>query len=133
MIFIELFFQKILVPISPEKRQLIISNSSSTLIKLSAFKAALCPITGFEIKYKLQQDTEWIEISNLEGRFAPSFELIELKPASWYDLIVKAFSEAGSTQIEYSFSTLTASGGKKYSFKKIENFNFNHFLYFQKH
>ena len=67
------------VPVAPEKRQLISSNSSSTLIKLSAFKAALCPITGFEIKYKLQQESEWIEITNLESRFAPSFELIELK------------------------------------------------------
>lgn len=91
---------------------MITSNSSSTLIKLGAFKAALCPITGFEIKYKLQSDIEWIEISNLEGRFAPSFELIELKPASWYNLIVSAFSEGGTTQVEYLFSTLTNSGGK---------------------
>lgn len=97
---------------APEKRQLISSNSSSTLIKLGAFKAALCPITGFEIKYKLQQEVEWIEISNLEGsRFAPSFELIELKPASWYNLLVTAYSEAGTTQAEYLFSTLTNSGG----------------------
>ena len=104
------------VPIAPEKRQLISSNSSSTLIKLGAFKAALCPITGFEIKYKLQQETEWVEISNLEGRFAPSFELIELKSASWYNLIVTAFSEAGTTQVEYLFSTLTAAGGKCFAF-----------------
>lgn len=100
------------VPVAPEKRQLISSNSSSTLIKLSAFKAALCPITGFEIKYKLQQESEWIEITNLESRFAPSFELIELKPASWYNLIVTAYSEAGTTQTEYLFSTLTAFGGE---------------------
>lgn len=101
----------------PEKRDLLLSNSTSVLIRLNMFRASMCPITGFELKYRMQSSEEWVEISKLAGgRTLGQFELIELKPASWYDLMLTAFSEAGSTQVEYSFATLTEQGGKSLNY-----------------
>lgn len=110
----------------------MLPNATSVLIRLHAFRAALCPIGGFELRYRLQASQEWLEVSKLAGlsspgspqtigpvgvsaasaqRYLGQFELIELRPASWYDLQLTAFSEAGSTQVEYSFATLTELGG----------------------
>lgn len=35
----------------------------------------------------------------------------ELQPASWYELLVTAHNEAGFTEEDYQFATLTPSGG----------------------
>lgn len=38
--------------------------------------------------------------------------LCALTPATWYTLLVAAHNEAGATETEYPFSTLTLQGGK---------------------
>jgi hypothetical protein len=99
------------VPIAPERRELLQCNSTNTLVRLNAFRAALCAINGFELRYRQQSSDEWIEISKLAGgRTLAQFELVDLRSATWYDLQVTALSEAGSTQVEYSFATLTEQG-----------------------
>lgn len=35
----------------------------------------------------------------------------ELQPSSWYELLVTAHNEAGFTEEDYQFATLTPSGG----------------------
>lgn len=40
-------------------------------------------------------------------------ELVDLIPGTWYSLLVIAHSDAGPTEKEYTFSTLTDNGGKK--------------------
>lgn len=62
--------------------------------------------------------SDWILVSNqIDGNDKYSI-LTDLKPATWYSLLVTAHSEAGPTDREYSFATLTDNGGK-----------FNQFLY----
>ncbi|GIY21939.1 hypothetical protein CEXT_664151 [Caerostris extrusa] len=40
--------------------------------------------------------------------------LSDLNPGTWYDLLMAAHNDADSTEAEYVFATLTASGGKKH-------------------
>lgn len=37
----------------------------------------------------------------------------DLLPATWYDLLMTAHSEAGSSEAQYLFATLTQTGGKE--------------------
>jgi len=38
----------------------------------------------------------------------------DLLPAQWYDLVMTGYSDAGSTEAQYRFSTLTVDGGLFY-------------------
>jgi len=38
--------------------------------------------------------------------------ITDLIPATWYDIIMVANSEAGQSKAQYIFSTLTTDGGK---------------------
>lgn len=40
-----------------------------------------------------------------------TFDVIHLDPASWYQIRIAAHNSAGSTEIEYEFSTITEHGG----------------------
>jgi hypothetical protein len=40
-----------------------------------------------------------------------NFVVLDLGPASWYNLRVTAHNNAGSTVAEYEFATLTTTGG----------------------
>ena len=40
-----------------------------------------------------------------------NFVVLDLSPASWYNLRVTAHNNAGSTVAEYEFATLTLTGG----------------------
>ena len=55
-----------------------------------------------------------------------NFVVLDLGPASWYNLLVTAHNKAGSTVAEYEFATFTTTGGNpplkhdvlfKFSFK----------------
>lgn len=67
---------------------------------------------NFALQYKLHLSNDYIMLSNNIIPEQKTIVLSDLLPASWYDVIMTAFSEAGSTEAQYQFATLTIDGGK---------------------
>jgi hypothetical protein len=67
---------------------------------------------NFIVQYKMHMTPDFIMLSN---NIIPEQKYIvvsDLLPANWYDLVMTAFSDAGSTEAQYRFSTLTIDGGE---------------------
>jgi hypothetical protein len=54
---------------------------------------------------------DWTLVSN-SVKPGGNFVVLDLSPATWYNLRVTAHNNAGSTVAEYEFATLTLTGGK---------------------
>lgn len=54
---------------------------------------------------------EWNQISN-NVKPGGNFVVLDLEPATWYNLRITAHNSAGFTVAEYEFATLTITGGK---------------------
>ncbi|XP_053207473.1 cell adhesion molecule DSCAM-like isoform X2 [Panonychus citri] len=99
------------VPAPPSTELFISTNSTTANLNLASWKSWGCPISHFEIQYKVKHlYSDWILVSNqIDGDDKYSL-LTDLKPATWYSLLVTAHSDAGPTDREYSFATLTDNG-----------------------
>ena len=97
-------------PIAPTSRELIQSNSTFVQVNLNAWRSAGCAIQYFVVQYKPRTQREFILLSNHVLPEAGNLIITDLLPAKWYTLFLTATNEAGSTEAEYSFSTLTLSG-----------------------
>ena len=80
------------------------------MVNLSAWRSSGCPIQYFVVQYKPRTQREFILLSNHVLPEAGNLIITDLLPAKWYTLFLTATNEAGSTEAEYSFSTLTTSG-----------------------
>ncbi|CAN8027508.1 unnamed protein product [Ixodes persulcatus] len=115
-------------PVAPEQQDLVTANMTAATLQLSSWKSGGCPISFFVVLYKQQAAREWTpaaarvlpEMPQHQSRRqqpqqaqlpATTLVLGDLTPATWYDLLVTAHNEAGSTEAEYVFATLTLSGG----------------------
>ena len=80
------------------------------MVNLNSWKTGGCPIQYFVVQYKPRTQREFILLSNHVLPEAGNLIITDLLPAKWYTLFLTATNEAGSTEAEYSFSTLTLSG-----------------------
>lgn len=53
---------------------------------------------------------EWNQISN-NVKPGGNFVVLDLEPATWYNVRITAHNSAGFTVAEYEFATLTVTGG----------------------
>lgn len=67
-------------------------------------------LTPFLIPHRGNQD--WTLVSN-SVKPGGNFVVLDLNPATWYNLRVTAHNNAGSTVAEYEFATLTLTGGER--------------------
>lgn len=87
-------------------------NSTFVTLRLDAWHSGGCPISYFEVKHKHLSDAEWFLVSNNVLPETGKLLLSELLPGTWYNLMISAQNDAGSTDAEYVFATLTLFGGK---------------------
>ncbi|XP_074599693.1 cell adhesion molecule Dscam1-like [Brevipalpus obovatus] len=99
------------VPLAPSMENFIKVNSTSVHLQLSSWKTMGCPISHFEIQYKPKVQPEWALFSNSISGEETFVVLNELKMATWYALSISGHTQAGTTQREYIFATLTNTGG----------------------
>lgn len=80
---------------------------------------------------------EWNQISN-NVKPGGNFVVLDLEPATWYNVRITAHNSAGFTVAEYEFATLTVTGGNfflskivvnSFHFKLYSQFSMNHFRY----
>ena len=65
----------------------------------------------FHVQYKLKNQKHWSVLSYNE-KPGGNFVVLDLNPATWYNLLITAHNNAGLSVAEYEFPTLTATGGK---------------------
>ncbi|CAL1268416.1 unnamed protein product [Larinioides sclopetarius] len=97
-------------PQAPDKSALLAINSTFVVVRLSSWNDGGCPILYFEIRYKPKLQKEWILQSSNIAPAQATVTLSDLNPGTWYDLLMAAHNDAESTEAEYVFATLTASG-----------------------
>ncbi|XP_067138856.1 cell adhesion molecule Dscam1-like [Centruroides vittatus] len=97
-------------PVAPDKKHLLYVNTTSVLVKLNAWHNGGCPISSFTIQYKQRGQREWTLVSNSILPVENNFLLPGLQPATRYNLLMSAHNEAGTTEAEFVFGTLTLTG-----------------------
>ncbi|XP_037507198.2 Down syndrome cell adhesion molecule-like protein Dscam2, partial [Rhipicephalus sanguineus] len=102
-------------PLAPDERDLLLCNVTSVTLQLGAWKSGGCPIFSFAVLCKPQSQNEWSPATAThlvpDHQQPPVLVIPDLLPATWYDLLVTAQNDAGATEAEYIFATLTLSGG----------------------
>ncbi|CAN7984994.1 unnamed protein product, partial [Ixodes hexagonus] len=97
-------------PVAPKRDALVSVNGSRLSVHLSSWSSAGCPITSFLVQYRLHDESDWVLVSNAVLPDQKVLLVDDLVPGKWYILHVMARSEAGSTEQEFTFSTLTRTG-----------------------
>lgn len=70
------------------------------------------------MEFELDRDQlEWNQISN-NVKPDNNYVVLDLEPATWYNLRITAHNSAGFTVAEYDFATLTVTGGIYTQFSK---------------
>lgn len=100
---------------NPPKRDALLSvNSTAVALHLNTWLGGACPVNFFIVQYKANTQREWILVSN---NIVPEQKILvisDLSPGTWYTVLMTAHSEAGPTEAEYVFATLTSFGGMFY-------------------
>ncbi|XP_042896900.1 cell adhesion molecule Dscam1 isoform X2 [Parasteatoda tepidariorum] len=97
-------------PITPDKDRLLTVSSTSVFVNLSSWHNGGCPITVFVIQYRASGQQEWTLVSNNIVPEQQNITITDLIPGTWYTLLITARNDAGATDSEYIFATLTLSG-----------------------
>ncbi|KAL3222312.1 hypothetical protein MRX96_028475 [Rhipicephalus microplus] len=101
----------IITPLAPEKNELLSSNSSAVQLNLRSWKDGGCPIRFITLQYKLREERGWTAVpETIDAVASDAYVLGGLHPGSWYHLLVSASNDAGSTEAQFVFATLTAGG-----------------------
>ncbi|XP_018786279.1 PREDICTED: Down syndrome cell adhesion molecule-like protein Dscam2 isoform X10 [Bactrocera latifrons] len=97
-------------PKLPEKQRFIEVSSNSVSLHFKAWKDGGCPMSHFVVENKKREHAEWNQISN-NVKPDNNYVVLDLEPATWYNLRITAHNSAGFTVAEYDFATLTVTGG----------------------
>ncbi|KAH8025854.1 hypothetical protein HPB51_012886 [Rhipicephalus microplus] len=105
-------------PLEPDPSRLFEINSTFVVLHLDAWESGGCPVSYFVVQYRPEAraaspsttSTEWTLHSNNVVPQQQLVQLADLAPGSWYTLLMSAHNDAGSTEVELSFATLTLTG-----------------------
>ncbi|XP_011342293.1 Down syndrome cell adhesion molecule-like protein Dscam2 isoform X3 [Ooceraea biroi] len=98
-------------PIPPPKHHFVKPNQTFVILELAAWQDGGCPLTYFVVEYR-RLPGDWLLVSN---NVPPQskFPIMDLESGTSYELRVTAYNNAGSTQAEYLFSTLSLNGNNR--------------------
>ncbi|KAG0429407.1 hypothetical protein HPB47_023668, partial [Ixodes persulcatus] len=97
-------------PVAPPSDSFVSANMSSASVQLRAWSDGGCPIRHFVLQYKQQNSRDWIMVSNYIVPEQQVVQLSDLSPGTWHDLLAIAHNDAGHTEADYQFATLTLRG-----------------------
>ncbi|XP_064480158.1 cell adhesion molecule Dscam1-like [Ornithodoros turicata] len=98
-------------PVAPDKSSFLVINSTFVLLHLGAWYSGGCHITFFVAQYKPKGESEWTLISNHVQPQTETLLVPQLTPGTWYNLLMTAHNDAGSTDAQFDFATYTETGG----------------------
>ncbi|XP_076350052.1 cell adhesion molecule Dscam1-like [Tachypleus tridentatus] len=108
-------------PTAPRVERFVTTNSSNVQFNLLAWIDGGCPLRYFIIQYKLRDQKEWSLWSNNVIPNQRNVVVTDLRPGTWYDLLVTAQNDAGNTEAEYQFATLTETGATISPYSAVDN------------
>ncbi|KFM75331.1 Down syndrome cell adhesion molecule-like protein Dscam2, partial [Stegodyphus mimosarum] len=97
-------------PIAPDKRFLLSLNFTTLFVNLNSWHNGGCPIRFFVVQYKANGQQDWTLVSNNIIPEQQNITIMDLIPGTWYSLLMTARNDAGSTDAEYVFATMTTTG-----------------------
>jgi len=96
-------------PTVPDARSFLEVSAGSVTLHLNAWQDGGCPIIYFMVEHKRRAEKVWNLISpNVKP--GGNFVVLDLNPATWYNLKVTAHNNAGVSIAEYEYATLTVNG-----------------------
>ncbi|XP_061927312.1 cell adhesion molecule Dscam2 isoform X12 [Apis cerana] len=98
-------------PIPPIKHQLIKANQTFVTLELNSWQDGGCPLLYFVVEYR-RLPGDWLLFSN-NVQPQSRFSIMNLDSGTKYELRVTAYNNAGSTQAEYLFTTLSPTGSNR--------------------
>ncbi|XP_043798147.1 Down syndrome cell adhesion molecule-like protein Dscam2 isoform X5 [Apis laboriosa] len=98
-------------PIPPIKHQLIKANQTFVTLELNSWQDGGCPLLYFVVEYR-RLSGDWLLFSN-NVQPQSRFSIVNLDSGTKYELRVTAYNNAGSTQAEYLFTTLSPTGSNR--------------------
>lgn len=98
-------------PTIPEAHRFLEVSAASVTLHLNAWLDGGCPILYFVVEYKPRNQLDWTLVSN-SVKAGGNFVVLDLNPATWYNLRVTAYNNAGFSLAKYEIATLTVTGGK---------------------
>ncbi|XP_076065820.1 cell adhesion molecule Dscam1-like isoform X6 [Oratosquilla oratoria] len=93
-------------PEVPEVEQFVEVSTTSITLHLNAWGDGGCPVNYFVVEYKARHQVDWTVASN-QVKPSGNYVILELTPATWYNLRISAHNTAGSSVAEYECATLT--------------------------
>jgi hypothetical protein len=99
-----------IAPTAPDKNVFFTPNISSVVLHLDKWSDGGCAISHFIIQYKPRLQQQWVLLSNHILPEQVTVIIKELTPGTWHDLLISAKNDAGITEVEYRFATLTTTG-----------------------
>ncbi|XP_050039747.1 cell adhesion molecule Dscam1-like isoform X1 [Dermacentor andersoni] len=106
-------------PVEPDSSRLFEVNSTFVVLHLDAWESGGCPVSYFVVQYRPDvhasarpspSSSDWTLHSNNVVPQQQLVQLADLAPGTWYTLLMSAHNDAGSTEVELSFATLTLAG-----------------------
>lgn len=98
-------------PIAPAQSVILKSvNVTSVELDLRTWQINECAIKFYSIKFQRWKDKQWVQVTNSITWNTTFFTVEDLHPATWYLMKITAHSDAGSTECDLKFATLTYSG-----------------------
>ncbi|KAL3246328.1 hypothetical protein MRX96_057724 [Rhipicephalus microplus] len=105
-------------PVEPDANRLFEVNTTFVVLHLDAWESGGCPVSYFVVQYRPDtrapspphSSSDWTLHSNNVVPQQQLVQLADLTPGTWYTLLMSAHNDAGSTEVELSFATLTLAG-----------------------
>ncbi|XP_035704480.1 Down syndrome cell adhesion molecule-like protein Dscam2 isoform X15 [Folsomia candida] len=96
----------------PSAHKFIEVSQNSVTLHLSSWDDGGCPMLYFVVEYKARHQSDgWTMVSN-SVKPSGNYVVLDLSPATWYQLRVTAHNNVGFTQAEFEFATLTLNGNQ---------------------
>ncbi|KAL4720405.1 hypothetical protein ACJJTC_017455 [Scirpophaga incertulas] len=95
-------------PKPPKPEEHVHTNSTAIRINFYAWRDGGCPILGFRVSYRRAGTEHWIKVGDELN--SASQVIGELMPATWYELSVEAYSDAGAQRATFLADTHTLTG-----------------------
>lgn len=96
---------------APDKPSLISVNSTSITIHLDSWRDGGCDIKAFEVRFRRQKEKVWNVVGHNIIPDQKMVPLSDLEPGVAYLLQIIAKNDAGVTEAEYDFVTLSPAHG----------------------
>lgn len=87
-------------------------NTTAVTVWLDSWGDGGCGISHFAVEYRIAYSSSWVVSSSYVQPTERIYSIIDLMPATEYELRITAYNNAGETVALYNFTTYNLRGSK---------------------